>query len=133
MQADDQFALAHARLAECWTELDSSDKAKDELIRATDLVPDRSVLPQIDGLRLQAVTNTVQRDFGKAVEDYRSLASSVPATEKAYALVDLGRAYDKFEQPDKAIEAFQEATRLDSSYAAAFLRLRDRTWSSFSV
>lgn len=123
IQDDDRFALAHARLAEAWTELDSSDKAKDELIRATDLVPDRSVLPQIDGLRLQAVTNTVKRDFGKAVEDYRVLASSVPETEKAYALVDLGRAYEKYEKPDKAIETFQEATKVDSRYAAAFLRL----------
>lgn len=120
---DDRFALAHARLAETWTELDSSDKAKDELIRATDLVPDRSVLSQIDGLRLQAVTNSVKRDFGKAVDDYRTLASSVPATEKAYALVDLGRAYEKFEKSDKAIEAYQEATKIDSRYAAAVLRL----------
>ena len=71
IQEDDQFALAHARLAECWNELDFSDKAKDKLIRAKDLVPERSVLPQVDGLKLQAVTNTVQ-EFGKAVEDYQS-------------------------------------------------------------
>jgi len=122
VQEDDQFALAHARLAECWNELDSSDKAKDELIRAKDLVPERSVLPQVDGLKLQAVTNTVQRDFGKAVADYQALASSVPATEKAYALVDLGRAYEKNDQLDKAIESHQEATRLNPHYAAAFLR-----------
>jgi serine/threonine protein kinase/Flp pilus assembly protein TadD len=123
VKEDDKFALAHARLAEAWTELDSSDKAKDELIRANDLVPDRSILPRLDGLRLQAVTDIVKRDFAKAVEDYRALASSVPATEKAYALVDLGRAYDKNEQPDKAIDTYQEATKLDSHHAAAFLRL----------
>ena len=108
---DDRFALAHARLAETWSELDSSDRAKDELIRATDLVPDRSVLSQIDGLRLQAVTNSVKRDFGKAVADYQTLASSVPATEKAYALVDLGRAYEKFEKSDKAIEDTRKRRR----------------------
>ena len=123
VQEDPLFALAHARLAETWTELDSSDKAKDELIRTTDLVPDRSVLPQTDGLRLQAITNTVKRDFGKAVEDYQALASIVPATEKAYALVDLGRAYEKYEKSDKAIETYQEATKIDSRYAAASLRL----------
>lgn len=123
VQEDSQFALAHARLAECWTELDSSDKAKDELIRANDLVPDRSILPQLDGLRLQAVTDTVKRDFAKAVEDYRALASSVPAAEKAYALVDLGRAYEKNEQSDKAIETYQEAANLNPHQAAAFLRL----------
>lgn len=123
VQEDGQFALAHARLAECWTELDSSDKAKDELIRANDLVPDRSILPQRDGLRLQAVTDTIKRDFAKAVEDYQALASNVPAAEKAYALVDLGRAYEKNEQPDKAIETYQEAAKLDSHNPAVFLRL----------
>jgi serine/threonine protein kinase/Tfp pilus assembly protein PilF len=123
VQDENQFALAHARLAECWTELDSSDRAKDELIRAKDLVPDRSVLATVDGLRLQAVTDTVQRDFAKAVGDYVALASSVPATEKGYALVDLGRAYEKNEQTDKAIETYQEATKVDPRQAAPFLRL----------
>jgi serine/threonine protein kinase/Tfp pilus assembly protein PilF len=123
VQDDDHFALAHARLAEAWTELDFSDKAKDELIRASDLVPDRTVLPQLDALRLQAITETVKREFGKAVEDYRTLASKVPEAEKAYALVDLGRAYEKNEQPDKAIESYQEATKRDGRYAAALLRL----------
>ena len=123
VQDDDRFALAHARLAEAWTELDFSDKAKDELIRANDLVPDRSVLPELDRLRMQAVTDIVKRDFAKATQDYQALASSVPATEKAYALVDLGRAYEKNEQPDKANESYQEATKLDQHYGAAFLRL----------
>jgi len=29
---DNRFALAHARLAQAWTELDYTDKAKDELL-----------------------------------------------------------------------------------------------------
>ncbi|CAN5720990.1 hypothetical protein BH18ACI4_BH18ACI4_09110 [soil metagenome] len=123
IKEDNQFALAHARLAEAWTELDSSDKAKDELILATDLVPDRSVLLPLDALRLQAVSNTVKREFARAVEDYGAIASSAPTTEKAYALVDLGRAYEKNEQPDKAIETYQTATQIDSRCASAFLRL----------
>jgi serine/threonine protein kinase/Tfp pilus assembly protein PilF len=123
VQDDDRFALAHARLAEAWMELDFSDKAKDELIRARDLVPDPSVLPQLDALRLQAITDTVKRDFAKAVEGYRALASRVPDAEKAFALVDLGRAYEKNEQSDKAIESYQEATKRNPHYASAFLRL----------
>ena len=47
---------------------------------------------------------------------------SVPTAEKAYALVDLGRAFEKNEQLDKAIESHQEASKLDPHYAAAFLR-----------
>jgi tetratricopeptide (TPR) repeat protein len=123
VQDDDEFALAHARLAEAWTELDFSDKAKDELIRAGDLVPEKSSLSDLDALRLQAISNTVRRDFPKAAENYRSLAAGVPDSEKAFALVDLGRAYEKNEQTDKAIESYQEATRRNPRYAAAFLRL----------
>lgn len=124
VQDDDKFALAHARLAEAWMELDFSDKAKDELIRANDLVPNKSSLPEVDALRLQAITDTVKPDFPKAVEGYRALASSrVPEEEKAYALVDLGRAYEKNEQLDKAIESYQEASKRNSRYAAAYLRL----------
>jgi len=123
VKEDEQFALAHARLAEVWTELDSSDKAKDELIRANDLVPDRSVLLPLDALRLQAVTNTVKREFAKAAEDYAAIVSSVSPTEKAYALVDLGRAHEKNERSDKAIEIYQSATKSDSRCASAFLRL----------
>lgn len=120
---DDRFALAHARLAEAWMELDYSDKSKDALIRAKDLVPNTSVLPEADALRLNAISATVSRDFPAAVEIYRQLAASVPETEKAYALVDLGRAYEKNEKLDKAIESYQEATKRNVSYAAAYLRL----------
>lgn len=120
---DDRFALAHARLAEAWTELDFSDQAKDELIRANDLVQDRAVLSRVDGIRLQAITNTIKRDFGAAVEDYRRLVAAVPETEKAFALVDQGRAYEKNEQWDKAAESYREATSRNQHYAAAFLRL----------
>jgi tetratricopeptide (TPR) repeat protein len=123
VQDDDRFALAHARLAEAWMELDFSDKAKDELIRAGDLVPERSVLSDLDALRLQAIIDTVKRDFARAVESYRSLASGVPDAEKAFALVDLGRAYEKNEQAEKAIESYQDAISRNPRYAAAFLRL----------
>lgn len=120
---DDRFALAHARLAEAWMELDFSDRAKDELIRANDLVPNRSVLAEEDAMRMQAITDTVKRDFATAAENYRLLAGKVPETEKAFALVDLGRAYEKDDKLEKAIESYQEATKRNEHYAAAFLRL----------
>jgi tetratricopeptide (TPR) repeat protein len=123
IEYDGRFALARARLAEAWMELDLSDKAKDELIRANDLVPDRSVLDETDAIRQQAITDTVKRDFTAAVEGYRQLSTRVPEAEKAFALVDLGRAYEKNEQLDKAIESYQQATLRNDRYAAAFLRL----------
>jgi eukaryotic-like serine/threonine-protein kinase len=119
---DDRFALAHARLAEADMELDNSDDAKDQLIRANDLAKNIA-LPEVDTIRLQAITDTVKRDFAAAVSDYQQIVGRVSRNEQAYALVDLGRAYEKNEQWGKAIETYQQASQLDSHYAAAFLRL----------
>src|ERR1044072_2875561 len=66
-RADDQFALAHARLAESYMELDYFDKSKDEILRATELTPNRSVLSKVDSLYLDALTATVRRNFTAAV------------------------------------------------------------------
>ncbi|HUQ31273.1 MAG TPA: serine/threonine-protein kinase, partial [Pyrinomonadaceae bacterium] len=123
VKADGKFALAHARLAEAWAELDYVDKAKDELLQVSSLVPDRSVLPARDALYLQAITATVSRDFKSAIASYREVVSQSPEQEKPYAYVDLGRAYEKNEEVDKAIESYLEATTRDSQYATAFLRV----------
>lgn len=121
IRADDQFALAHARLAEAFMELDYFDKAKDEILRASELTPNRSVLTQEDGLYLDALTATVRRNFGAAVIGYSQLVKADP--NKADVYVDLGRAYEKNSQSDKAIESYLEATKRDAQGASAFLRL----------
>lgn len=118
--ADDKFALAHARLAEAWTELDYTDKAKDELLRVSALVPDRSALPQLDGLYLEAITATISIDFAEAIKSYSEIARLAPSD--AAVFVDLGRAYEKNNQTDKALENYVKATSLNSQYATAYLR-----------
>ena len=60
IRSDDQFALAHARLAEAWMELDYSDRAKDELLRVGELSPDRSLFTTVDALYLDAITHRAQ-------------------------------------------------------------------------
>ena len=47
---------------------------------------------------------------------------SVGDEEKSAAYVDLGRAYEKDENLDKAIESYGKATQLDPQSAAGFLR-----------
>jgi serine/threonine protein kinase/ATP/maltotriose-dependent transcriptional regulator MalT len=121
VQVDEKFALAHARLAEAYTELDYADKAKDELLRVSSLVPDRSKLPPLDALYLKAITDTVSRNFEGAIESYSDITRR--QENEAYAYVDLGRAYEKGGEIEKAVENYQKATELDSLYAAAFLRL----------
>ena len=120
-RADDQFALAHARLAEAFMELDYFDKAKDEILRASELTPNRSVLSKVDNQYLDALTATVRRNFPAAVATYSEIVKTDPT--KAEAHVDLGRAYEKNNQTDKAIESYSDAIKDDPQIAAAFLRL----------
>jgi serine/threonine protein kinase/Tfp pilus assembly protein PilF len=119
--SDDQFALAHARLAEAWMELDYSDRAKDELLRVGELSPNRSLFTPVDALYLDAITATVRRDFPRAITAYSEIARLQP--NQSYVYVDLGRAYEKNNQLDKAIENYTAAANRDSQNATAFLRL----------
>jgi serine/threonine protein kinase len=119
INADPQFVLARARLAEAWTELDYSDRAKDELLRID--VASTSNLSAMDRIRLAAIQNTIKRDYAAAVQNYQTLITMVPEDEKAYACLDLGRAYTKNQQRDQALESFSEAGRRNPNYGAAFL------------
>jgi len=122
IQADDKFALAHARLAEAYSELDYTDKAKDEIIRAESLARELR-MPPLDALYLQAVTKTVLRDFAPAIESYRQIAQQAPDKDKARVYLDLGRACEKNDQLTEARENYLDATKLAPQDAAALLRL----------
>jgi serine/threonine protein kinase len=123
IQLDDKFSLAHARLAEAWTELDYTDKAKDEILRAETLVPDHSSLSPEESLYLQAIANTVLRKFAQVIENYHEIAQTATDKEKARVFIDLGRAYEKDDQLNKAKDYYLEAAKLAPQDAAAFLRL----------
>jgi serine/threonine protein kinase/Tfp pilus assembly protein PilF len=119
---DAKFPLGHARLAEAWAELDYADRAKDELLSATSLVPDRAALPRMDALYLEAVTAVLRQDFPDAVDKYSKIVEQAVDSEKSSAYFDLGRAHEKNEDTAKALESYLEATKCDSQYAAAFMR-----------
>jgi tetratricopeptide (TPR) repeat protein len=123
VELDGRFPLAHARLADAYAEIDSADKAKDQLLIATSLAPDRSALSQTDADYLDAIAATVRRDFAAAINFYQKIADEAPASERASAYVDLGRSYEKNENILKAIESYSQAARADSQSATAFLRL----------
>ena len=118
---DDAYLLAHARLGEALVELDYVDRAKDELLRVSST--DKSALSESDGLLLDAITATVRRDYPKAISFYSQLLKQASEAEKPYILVDLGRAYEKNEDFEKAIESFKEASNLSPEYPAPFLQL----------
>lgn len=118
---DNRYALARARLAQAWTELDYTDRAKDELLAATTIVGNRSSVSPIDSLYLDAITATVRRDFRGAVKAYTEIAQLSPDESQVY--VDLGYAYENDGNPDKAIENYLKAISLNNGqYATAYLR-----------
>ena len=120
IKADEDFALAHARLAEAYAELDYLDKAKDEIIRAESLANEWPMKSH-DKLYLRAVTRTVLRDFPTAIQNYQLLLQE-PGSNKAHVYADLARAYEKNDQLNEAKVNYEEAIKLDPQDAAALLR-----------
>jgi tetratricopeptide (TPR) repeat protein/predicted Ser/Thr protein kinase len=120
VQADGKFVMAHARFAEALMELGYADRAKDELLRITPLLPDRSVLPKMDALYLEAISGIVLNDLPSAIKAYTQIVSNNSKDAQVY--VDLGRAYEKNEEQSKALDNYLEATKLDPKYALAILR-----------
>lgn len=119
---DPQYAPAHARLAEAYLEISNTEQAKDELLQANSLSDKRS-LATTDKLHLDAIDATARRDFATAVTSYQRIVDQASSTEKANAYVDLGRAYERSEQLDKAIESYLQAAQTDPQSAGAALHL----------
>jgi len=121
IEIEDRFPLAHARLAEALTELDYTDRAKDEMLRVSTLVPDQSILSDLDALYLEAVRSTVAGDVTRAISAYEKITQQQPDQPQAY--VDLGRAYEKADNTAEAIKSYLNATNHETHYAAAYLHL----------
>jgi tetratricopeptide (TPR) repeat protein/tRNA A-37 threonylcarbamoyl transferase component Bud32 len=119
---DPQFSMAHARLAEAYMELDLTDKAREEMLRAS---PPGTNPPLTRSERLyqQALQLTLTGKLADATALYRDLLARAPAEEKANAYLDLGRAYEKNEKLPEATEAYRQATRRQSQNPAAWLRV----------
>ena len=121
VRMDREFVLAHARLAEALTEMDFLDRAKDEMLEVNKLAPDFKVFPREQALYLEAVRAAVTQDHSGAVRSHQGIVKLMPDRPQAH--LDLGRAYERDNQVEKGIKSYTDATALDPSYAAAFLRL----------
>jgi tetratricopeptide (TPR) repeat protein/predicted Ser/Thr protein kinase len=120
---DPSFALAHARLADASDELDDATRAREEMLKAVAPDSPRSRLSRLDDLAVEAIRRTLTNDAAGAAAVYGDLLARSPESDKAAVLLDLGRAYEKAGQPQKARASFLEAARRSPQYAAAFLRL----------
>ena len=119
---DGNYALAHARLAQAWSEMDYTEKAKDELLAASTLAGNRSRVTSVDALYLDAITATVRRDFAQAVKSYTEIAQMSPDDSQVY--VDLANAYENNDDVDKAIENYEKAIKISNEqYPTPYLRV----------
>lgn len=120
---DPRYAMAHARLAEAWLELDYTGKARDAMLKALPPGKALSGLPREDMLQLEAIHHAVTGDAAAAVEKYQQLAAIRTGPEKAAVLLDLGRAQERAENARAAAESYSAAIAMDSLSAPAYLRL----------
>jgi tetratricopeptide (TPR) repeat protein len=119
---DQRFALARTRQAEAYAEMGLTDRAREELLQAMTLLPDRSNLSAAESNYVDAVAATLGRDFETAIDKYSRILNDVSGPAQSAAYVDLGRAYEKNEDLDRAIESYVKAAQLDPQSAAAYLR-----------
>ena len=123
IKTDAQFPLAHARLAEVWSDLDYEEKATNEMLRVSELAPNLSALPPLAMLQVQAISATVRRNYQGAIETLQEIVKRTSEGEKASAYFNLGRAYERAGNSKSAVDAYEEVTRRDAQAAPAFMRL----------
>jgi tetratricopeptide (TPR) repeat protein len=116
------FAMAHAHLAEAWDELEYSKEASQEMLKAMPL-SGKSRVSRLDALHVRAIQASITGDVNSAVKYFRDLASKASEADRAEALLDLGRVFQRAQRPAEALAAYTEATKANQQSAAAFLRL----------
>jgi len=122
LEIDSAFALAGVRQAEALTEMGLTDRAREELLQAMALLGNRSGLSIAESNYVDAIAATLSRNFKTAIDKYALIVNVAGDADKSAAYVDLGRAYEKNEELDRAIDAYGKAIELDPQSAAAFLR-----------
>jgi tetratricopeptide (TPR) repeat protein len=123
LQIDPDYALARARLAEAFFELDLSDRAKEEMLRIRHDSPSSWRLPRWARLQTAAIESLLTHDRAGSISRYREMLSAVPKSNQPAVWFDLGRAQERDSDTQSAIESYTTAVRLDPQSAAAWLRL----------
>jgi len=115
-----EYALAHARLAESWNELQMPERAQEEMVRAER--EDQTGLGEVDRLEVAAISLTITRDFDAALKKYQRM-QQIAGADDAGVSVELARAYMRAGKPDPAIDLFRGAAEGPAHSPAAWLWL----------
>jgi tetratricopeptide (TPR) repeat protein len=121
VKLDPDFVLAHARLADAFSELDLTGDAQREVNQIKEELV--SQLSSTQQTYVHAVRNTVRPDANAAVHDYEKLLNSTETPmDRANALVDLGRADERAGKIGDATQRYSQAVLLDPYSPTPFLR-----------
>jgi serine/threonine protein kinase len=118
---EQNFALAHARLAEAYSELDFKGRADHEMLLAS--TPSaRTRASKLDRDYLQATRDYVTENLTAAVADYKRILRELPDGQKGIGYLDIGRAEQRSGDIPGALQAYSQAALLPPESPAPFLR-----------
>jgi tetratricopeptide (TPR) repeat protein len=119
---DANFSLAHARLAEAWSELDFTGSAEQEMLLASAPAHEKN-LPELDRNFIETVRATLTHDFAGAVRYQLAILKALPEDQQGYGYVDLGRAQEKAGDIAGALKSYETAAKLTPDNPAPFVHL----------
>ncbi|MGH9863398.1 MAG: tetratricopeptide repeat protein [Candidatus Acidiferrales bacterium] len=130
IQADSQFALAHAKLAQTYSALGYGDEAQRYARQARDL---SETLPPQERDLIQAQYARTVNDLDKAIEAYQHLAQARPSDTEI--LFELAGLYEAKGSMDKAREYYArvlaaDPKHLEAMFAAARAEHQSRNYQA---
>jgi tetratricopeptide (TPR) repeat protein len=126
VSSDPLYAPAYASLAAAYSDLDSSERAKDTMLQAITAAQDKR-LGKVDTLRVEALRYVISRNFERARPLMEQLCSTATDREQAGCYVDLAWLAWKRQDTAAMIPPLEQALKLNPGHAGAKL------WMAFAV
>jgi tetratricopeptide (TPR) repeat protein len=120
LDRDPNYPMAHARMAEAMADLDFQSDAQRELLIA---LPQERRLPPLDRQYLSAIRATVSGNDSESIALYTKILGRLPANQKSAGNVDLGMAYERAGDINRALSSYAKAAALDRSSPAPWMHI----------
>jgi tetratricopeptide (TPR) repeat protein len=120
LDRDPGYPMAHARMAEAMADLDFQSDAQRELLIA---LPQERRLPPLDRQYLSAIRATVSGNDSESIALYTKILGRLPANQKSAGNVDLGMAYERVGDINRALSAYAKAATLDHLSPAPWMHI----------
>lgn len=117
-----RFPDAQVALAEIFLELDMPGRAQEAMLRATELTPDRSRLPEHQSAYIDGVQQLLLRNCDASITSLQRVAELATDGDRPYRSIAVARAMERCGRPDEAASMLEQVARLDPRNAAAPLR-----------